>query len=61
MIVNDKGFDLSSPEATVRILVTTIMPNLRKLDAALHMEQKNLQGAHAAIRYLIYFKSFLIV
>ena len=40
MIPNDRGVDLSSPEATVAIAVTTIVPNLRKLDAAIHMDEK---------------------
>ena len=46
MIPNDHGFDLSSPEATVKILVTTVIPNMRKLDSGLHMEQKvkNING-----------------
>ena len=51
MIVNDRGFDLSSPEATVQILVTTILPNLRKLDPAIHMDQKLLHSAHLEIRH----------
>ncbi len=56
MIPNDKGFDLSSPEATARILVTTIMPNLRKLDANLHLEVQGLQAAHAEIRHSRWFE-----
>ena len=30
MIPNDRGFDLSSPEATAALHVTTIIPNLRQ-------------------------------
>ena len=45
MIPNDKGFDLSSPEATASLLVTTIVPNFRKLDPALHLELK-VKHAH---------------
>ena len=40
MIANDKGFDLSSPEATANLQVTTIMQNLRKLDPAIHLDHK---------------------
>lgn len=54
MITNDRGFDLSSPEATVCILVTTIIPNLRKLDPSLHMDQKILHAAHSAIKHSRY-------
>lgn len=55
--INYRGFDLKSaasgetPEARVRIMVTTIVPNLRKLDPAMHMQQKVLHSAHAAIRH----------
>ncbi|CAB4054722.1 ILF2 [Lepeophtheirus salmonis] len=50
MITNEKGFDLASPDATGSILVTTIVPNMRKLDADLHIDSKILQSAHAEIR-----------
>lgn len=56
MIPNDKGFDLSSPEATVATQVTTIGQNLRKLDPALHMDVKILQSAHAAVRHSRWFE-----
>ncbi len=56
MIPNDKGFDISSPEATVCIMVTTIVPNLRKLDPSLHMQQRVLQSAHASIRHSRWFE-----
>ena len=37
MIPNDRGFDLSSPEATAALHVTTIIPNLRKLDSRFYI------------------------
>ena len=66
MIPNDRGVDLSSPEATVAIAVTTIVPNLRKLDAAIHMDEKMLKAAHSSIRqsryeYTCNFNSILFV
>ena len=66
MIPNDRGVDLSSPEATVAIAVTTIVPNLRKLDAAIHMDEKMLKAAHSSIRqsryeYTCNFNSLLFV
>jgi len=56
MIPNDKGFDLSSPEATGSLLVTTIVPNFRKLDPALHLDLKSAQAAHAEIRHSRWFE-----
>lgn len=56
MIPNDKGIDLSSPEATTRILVTTLTTNFRKLDATIHMELKVVQAAHSAIRHTRWFE-----
>ena len=41
MAPSDKGFGLSSPEATANLLVTTIMQNMRtKLDPELHLDVK---------------------
>ena len=56
MITNDRGFDLSSPEATVAIYLTTISPNMRKLDHTLHMDGKVLSKSHALVRQSRWFE-----
>jgi len=56
MIPNERGFDLSNTEATGRILVTTIPPNLKKVEPNLHIDSKHLQAAHSAIRHARWFE-----
>jgi len=56
MVANEKGFDLSNTEATARVQVTTIHPNLKKLEAGLHLDLKNCQSAHSAIKYSRWFE-----
>ena len=51
MIPNEKGFELSNTEASSRIMVTTIPPNMKKLDATLHLDSKLLHAAHSAVRH----------
>ena len=36
MLANEAGCEISSSDATVKILVTTIPPNMKKLDATIH-------------------------
>lgn len=45
------GFDLSNVQATVRILITTIAPNMRKLDPAIHMDGKVMNEHWQAIKH----------
>jgi len=56
MIPNEKGFELSNTEASGRIMVTTIPPNLKKLDPALHLDSKLLHAAHSAVRHSRWFE-----
>ena len=56
--VNSSGFDItnSTNKSTVRILIATIMPNLRKLDPKIHLPLKTIQRHLSAIRHARWFE-----
>lgn len=51
LTTNDAGFVIAHSSATVNVLIATIPPNIRKLDAELHLDAKRVQLHAAAIRH----------
>lgn len=54
--VSDRGFEVSTADATVKVLITTIPPNIKKLESDLHLEQKLMQAHLSAIRHARWFE-----
>lgn len=49
--VTNRGFDLTNVQATVRVLITTVPQNIRKLDADIHLDSKIVNEHWQAIRH----------
>lgn len=56
MLTNESGCEVSSSDATVKIRVTTIPPNLKKLDPSIHLPAKVMQSSLAAVRHARWFE-----
>ncbi|CAL8107240.1 unnamed protein product [Orchesella dallaii] len=54
--VTTRGFDLSNVQATVRVLITTVPHNIRKLDADIHLDAKIVNEHWQAIRHSRWFE-----
>ncbi len=55
MLTNEAGCEISSSDATVKIMVTTIPPNLKKIDPTMHLPMKVMKGSLAAVRHARWF------
>lgn len=53
---HERGFDVFNAIARVRILITTLPQNMRKLEPETHLDAKLMQGHLAAIRHIRWFE-----
>lgn len=53
---NEKGFDVFNSHARLRILITTLPQNIRKLEPETHLDAKEMQSHLAAIRHSRWFE-----
>jgi len=56
METHERGFDISNSHARVRVLITTLPQNIRKLEPETHLEAKVMQNHLAAIRHSRWFE-----
>ncbi|CAL1548654.1 unnamed protein product [Lymnaea stagnalis] len=56
MLPNESGFEVNLGDTSVQCLITTIPPNLKKLDPELHLDGKLMNSRLAAIRHARWFE-----
>lgn len=49
--INERGIEIANSFATVRVMVTTVHHNIRKLDPEIHLDPKIMMSHLAAIRH----------
>ncbi|EDW67990.1 interleukin enhancer-binding factor 2 homolog [Drosophila virilis] len=54
--IHDRGFDVANLQAKVRILISTLPQNIRKLEPEIHLDHKLMQSHLAAIRHTRWFE-----
>ena len=56
ILITDKGFDVFNWQARVRVLITTLPQNIRKLEPEIHLDSKNMQLNLSMLRHSRWFE-----
>lgn len=54
--INDRGFDIANASAKVRVLISTLHQNIRKLESDIHLDPIVMQSNLSAIRHTRWFE-----